>query len=71
MRALVTGARSADQALLVFSFEEEARLFLWLENPGTDWRARETTVGEFIRMLLGPCAGVGFVALDPLPQIIS
>jgi len=71
MRALVTGARSDDQALPVFSFEEEARLFLWLENPGTDWRARKTTAGEIISVLHGPCLGVNKVALDPLPRIFG
>ena len=69
MHALVTGARSDDQALPVFSFEEEARLFLWLENPGTDWRVRETTVGEIISVLYGHCLGVNKVVLDPLPGI--
>ncbi len=71
MHALVTGARSDDQALPVFSFEEEAQLFLWLENPGTDWRARETTAGEIISVLHGPCLGVNKVALDPLPEILG
>jgi hypothetical protein len=71
MHALVTGARSDDQTLPVFSFEEEARLFLWLENPGTDWRARETTAGEIISVLHGPYLGVNKVALDPLPSIFG
>lgn len=71
MHALVTGTRSDDQVLPVFSFEEEARLFLWLENPGTGWRARETTAGEIISVLHGPCLGVNKVALDPLPEILG
>ncbi len=71
MHAFVTGARSDDQALPVFSFEEEAQLFLWLENPGTDWRARETTVGELISVLFGSCASVKEVALDPLPEMVA
>lgn len=71
MHALVTGARSDDQALPVFSFEEEAKLFLWLEKPGTDWQARETTAREVISVLRDPCSVVNKVALDPLPGIIG
>lgn len=58
------------EALAVFGFEEEAEIFsLGVLRAG--WRLRETTVGELILMLLGPCAGVGFVVLDPLPEIVS
>lgn len=67
MRTLVTGARSDDQAMPVFSFEEEARLFLWLEKPGTDWQARESTAREVISVLSDLCSVVNKVALDPLP----
>ena len=56
--------------LPVFSFEEEAQAFLQLlgeEGKGTGWRIRETTAGELISVLLGLCAQVKRVALDPLP----
>ena len=55
------------ETLLVFSHAEEAETFLWLGSPGTGWRARETTAGELVSLLCGPCADVGEVALDPLP----
>ncbi len=58
------------EALAVFGFEEEAEIFS-LRVLGAGWRLRETTVGELIQMLLGPYAGVGVVALDPLPEIVS
>ncbi len=57
------------EVLPVFSFEEEAEMFLWLETLETGWRARETTAEELVSLLYGPCAGVKKVALDPLPVI--
>lgn len=60
-----------DKALPVFSFEEEAEMFLQLETPGACWRARETTPGELVSLLYGPYAGVKSVALDPLPVMNS
>ena len=56
-------------SLAVFSFEEEAEAFLSLSGDDRegDWRSRETSAGELVSVLLGPCAGVGRVALDPLP----
>ena len=53
----------------VFSFEEEAELFLRLGTPRTGWRVRRTTAGELISVLYGPCAGAEKVALDPPPKI--
>ncbi len=58
---------SGSETLPIFSHEEEAETFLWLGSPGAGWRARETTAGELVSLLYGPCAGVVKVALDPLP----
>lgn len=58
---------SDGKTLPIFSHEEEAEMFLWLGSPGAGWRARETTAGELVSLLCGPCADVGKVALDPLP----
>jgi len=55
------------EVLPVFSFEEEARMFLQLGALETGWQARRTTAVELISLLSGPCAGVRKVALDPLP----
>jgi hypothetical protein len=57
------------QALPVFSFEEEAEMFLWLQRTEDGWEARETTPGQLVSILYGPCADVGRVMLDPLPEI--
>ncbi len=55
--------------LAVFSFEEEAQAFLHLSVDGEkkEWQSRQTKAGELVSVLLGPCAGVERVALDPLP----
>ena len=56
--------------LAVFSFEEEAEAFLCLledDEKKKGWQSEQTTVGGLVSILLGPCAGVNGVALDPLP----
>lgn len=53
------------EALPVFSFEEEARTFLQSEALGSDWEIRETGAGELVSILLGPCANICKVMLDP------
>jgi hypothetical protein len=60
------------RALPVFSFEEEAEMFLRLggyEESG--WQARESSAGELVSVLCGPCADVEGVALDPLPEMLE
>src|SRR5829696_1030946 len=59
----------AGEALPVFSFEEEAEMFLWLQTTEDGREVRETTPGQLVSMLYGPCADVGRVMLDPLPEI--
>ena len=57
--------------LAVFSFEEEAEAFLRLMGDGQEkrkgWQSEQTKAGELVSVLLGPCAEVKRVALDPLP----
>jgi hypothetical protein len=59
--------------LPVFSFEEEAQMFLRLGGyEGDDgWRARESCAGELVSVLLGPCLDAKGVALDPLPEMLE
>jgi hypothetical protein len=60
-----------ETALPVFSGEDEAEMFLWLgDSPEDGWRIRETSAGELISVLNGPCARVGSVALDPSPEMV-
>jgi hypothetical protein len=61
-----------EQALLVFSGEDEAEMFVWLAGAFEDgWRVRETSAGELVSILYGPCAGVGMVALDLSPEMAA
>ncbi len=67
LEVLRTSLAYGEQALPVFSFEEEARVFLEFEALDGGWRVRVTEAGELISVLFGSCAGVDWVALDPLP----
>ena len=66
MEAMTTDLPSGEEALPVFSLEDEASMYLEL-GAFDGWRVGETTAGELMSMLIGPCAGVRKVALDPLP----
>jgi hypothetical protein len=61
------------EALPVFSFLEEAEMFLklgGLEERG--WRVVESTAGELVSRLSGyRRAGIELVALDPLPEMMG
>ena len=59
----------AGEALPVFSFEEEAEMFLLLQTTEEGREVRETTPGQLVSILYGPCADVERVMLDPLPEI--
>ena len=71
LEVLATDLTGGEKALPVFSHEEEAEMFLRLWGVGFDgWQVRESTAGELISVLYGPCAGVERVVLDPLPEMI-
>ena len=53
--------------LPVFSAGWAARGYLFAEAPGGGWYVRAYTPGELGSLLVGPCAGVEWVALDPRP----
>jgi hypothetical protein len=55
------------EVLPVFSAGWAARGYLFAEAPGGGWYVRACTPGELISLLVGPCAGVEWVALDPRP----
>jgi hypothetical protein len=69
---VLTGESSGQEVLPVFSHEEEAEMFLRLGQLAFEgWQVRESTSGELISLLYGPCAGVERVALDPLPEMLA
>ena len=65
--------RGSARVLPVFSFEEEAEMFVRLGGYEGDggWRAKESSAGELVSVLCGLCVGVGGVALNPLPQMLK
>jgi hypothetical protein len=66
---LLISLPGSEEVLPIFSFEEEARVFLRLGTWGAGWQARKTTARELISVLIGPCAGVERVVLDPVVGI--
>ena len=55
------------EVLPVFSAAWASRGYLFAETPGGGWYVSTYTLGEFISLLVGPCIGVEWVALDPRP----
>ena len=53
--------------LPVFSAGWAAHGYLFAEAPGGGWYVRAYTPGDLISLLVGPCASVEWVALDPRP----
>jgi hypothetical protein len=56
-----------DEALPVFSAGWAARGYLFAEAPGGGWYVKTCIPGELVSLLVGPCAGVEWVAFDPRP----
>lgn len=61
---------SAGEVLPVFSFKEEAEMFLRLGVSEKGWRVRESSCGELVSVLYGPCKDIERVSLDPLPDML-
>ena len=59
------------KALAVFSCEEEAQMFLDLRLAASKdgWRVRQTSVGELVSVLYGPCSDTKKVVLDPVLEV--
>ena len=60
-------SKGKGDALPVFSAGWAARGYLFSEAPGGGWYVRACAPGELISLLVGPCAGVEWVMLDPRP----
>jgi hypothetical protein len=72
LEVLAVDLAAGEEMLPVFSHVEEAEMFLRLWEVASDgWQVRESTVGELVSVLYGPCAGVRRVALDPLPGMVG
>ena len=74
MDALTIDPHLDESFLALFSYEEEAEAFLCLlgdDEKKKGWQREQTTAEELVSVLLGPCANVKGVALDPLPLELS
>ena len=62
---------SNKEALAIFSFEEEARMFLDFRLAASEegWCVRQTSMGEVVSVLYGPCSDAKKVVLDPVPEV--
>ena len=69
----LTTGRDEDggEALPIFGYEEEAELFLHLSGYADSWSVRESSSGEIVSVLSGPCSGAESVALDPPPEMVA
>ncbi len=68
LEVLITSLADGRRVLPVFSFEEEAALFLCLSVEGS-WQVRRIGPGELVSLLYGPCREVDMVALDPMSYV--
>ncbi len=68
LEVLTTSLADGRRVLPVFSFEEEAALYLCLGVQGS-WQVRRTAPGELVSLLYGPCREVELVALDPISEV--
>jgi hypothetical protein len=70
MDVFITHSSGDGKALVAFSFEEEAEMFLHYQLAASNdgWRVRQTSVGELVSVLYGACSDTTTVMLDPLPK---
>jgi len=62
---------SGRHMLSVFSFKEEAEVFLHPKGAGEGWQTKETKHEELVSVLYGPCRYAEQVSLDPLPEVLE
>ena len=62
---------SGSNVLPVFSFREEAEMFLGFGYAADGWQLRETTCGELVSVLYGPWRRVEHVVLDTVPDLVA
>ena len=66
---LTVGTSPEEEALAVFSFREEALLFLSGQGLAEGWPVTEVGADELISVLLDSCPAR--IALDPLPGVLG
>ncbi len=69
LEALTTRFPDGGEALPVFSFREEAEMYLCLRGLKDGWQIREAGAGELRSMLCTVFGNVLHVVLDPIPEV--
>ena len=70
-KVLTTDIAGEKKVLPVFSYGEEAEMFLGLGELEDGWQVKKSAAVDLLSMLFGPCSNVGRVALDPLPETVA
>src|ERR671921_1539970 len=73
MDVLTVHLGDSTEVLAVFTFEEQARVFLHsgCGASGEGWKARQTWPGELASILYGPCSAAKRVAVDPPSEAVE
>ncbi len=66
---LMLGTEDCEKTLPVFSFKEEALLFLHLSGLGYGWRVGENKSADLVSLLADLGSNAWRVALDPIPEM--
>ena len=66
---LTLGDGPEGRVLPIFSFEEEAQLFLRLCGFGGGWHTSRRDAADLASVLLDACPDARRIALDPIPEI--
>ncbi len=67
LEVLCVPSKGKGEALPVFSAGWAARGYLFAEAPAGGWYVRACAPGELVSLLVGSCAGIEWVMLDPRP----
>jgi hypothetical protein len=67
LEVLHVPSKEKGEALPVFSAGWAARGYLFAEAPGGGWYVKRCVPGELVSLLIGSCAGIEWVMLDPRP----
>jgi len=67
LELLYVPLESGEETLPVFSSEVAARDFLLSSALEQEWYVRESYAGELVSLLVGLCADIEWVLIDPLP----
>lgn len=63
--------RGGETVLPVFSSEEEAQIFTGTDCMEGCWHAQPIRAGDLVSVLYGPSTRIGYVALDPVWEMLT